>query len=382
MIKKTAVFVAILVAVTAAAAGFFLLFQRTQPIEVRIENPSNPTGTSARGKKILAIYSYHPEWGWNIDTEKGIIDGLSARGYQKDKNYELRSFYMDTKVTYTLIGQIQARGDQAIKLIEDYNPDLVFINDDNALTYVAVPYSVKHPESNIPFIFAGINGDPSEFKTVIDSLAKPGHNITGDLERFPFHEAFSLAKRILPTMKTVTLFADASESSNSLIKIMKADGILTDKNLALKVVEIVQVEKFSDWQKKIEEYQKKTDSIGILTYAQLRDDKGEVVDASEVVAWTITHNKLPEIGFLLFHAEDGFWSAVGVSPYKTGKHIANTAADIMTGAKKAGDIPITDPKLVDVAFNIKRSEMLGVKIPLDILGLATQIYTEIKAIRF
>lgn len=382
MNKKITIFAIIVIAIIAAIGAVFY-FQRSQPIEVRIENLSgNTPGTNVNGKKIMIIYSYHPEWGWNIDTEKGIIEGLAARGYEKDKNYELRSFYMDTKITYFLPGQIITRGDQAIKLIEDYNPDLVFINDDIALNYVAVPYSVKHPDKGTPFIFAGINGDPSQFKTVIDSLQKPGHNVTGDLERFPFREAFSLTKKVMPTVQTTVLFADASESSTTLIKTMKDDGLLTDNSLSLKVLSVVQVDKFSDWQKKIKEYQDKADTIGILTYAQLHDDKGAVVNASEVVAWTIANNKLPEMGFLLFHAEDGFFSAVGVSPYKTGRHIANMAADILSGVIKAGDIPITDPKLTDVAFNIKRSEMLGIKIPLDVLGLSTRIYTEIKSIRF
>jgi ABC-type uncharacterized transport system substrate-binding protein len=247
---------------------------------------------------------------------------------------------------------------------------------------VAVPYSVKHPDDNIPFIFSGINGDPTEFTTVIDSLERPGHNITGALERFPFLQGFSLIKRIFPSAKTIALFADSSESSNSLIKVMKADGLETDPSLPLKVAAIIQVDSFADWQSKITEYQNKVDIIGTLTYHQLKGDNNNIINASEVVTWTINHNKLPELGFLLFHAEDGFLSAVGVSPYKTGKYLGEEMGDILSGSKSVKDIPITDPKLVDVAFNTRRAEILGINIPIDILSLATQVYTEIKEVRF
>lgn len=381
--NKKFILVAIAILVSIAIISAAVILFSGPKAAVRIETPSTDGQTNVvPGKKILAIHSYHKDWGWNIDTEKGIIEGLAARGYEKDDDYELRSFYMDTKVTYILPGQIQARADQAIKLIEDYRPDIVFVNDDIALVNVAVTYSVKYPDDNLPFIFSGVNGDPTEFASVIDSLQKPGHNITGALERFPFFQGFSLMKRIFPSAKTVVLFADSSESSNALIKVMKADGVEIDPTLPLKVSAIVQVDTFADWQKKITEYQTKADIIGTLTYHQLKGDNGKIVDASEVVTWTINHNKLPEIGFLLFHAEDGFMSATGVSPHKTGRYIGEQMGDVLSGSKNAGDMPIIDPKLVDIAFNTRRAELLGVNIPIDILGLASQVYTEIREVRF
>jgi ABC-type uncharacterized transport system substrate-binding protein len=75
-------------------------------------------------------------------------------------------------------------------------------------------------------------------------------------------------------------------------------------------------------------------------------------------------------------------SATGVSPHKTGRYIGEQMGDVLSGSKNAGDIPIIDPKLVDVAFNTRRAELLGVNIPIDILGLASQVYTEIREVRF
>ena len=179
----------------------------------------------------------------------------------------------------------------------------------------------------------------------------------------------------------MVLLADSSPSSTFLVDAFNERYLEKVDDSPLEVVGVIQVETFEEWKDIVEEYQNKSDFLGIITYHQLRDEDGNVVPASEVMLWTINHNKLPEIGFLLFHAEDGFWSAVGVSPYKTGRYVGTIAGDILDG-KNPGDIPITDPQLLDLAFNLERSEMLGIEIPIDMLGMATEVYPEIKRPRY
>ena len=362
------------------AISFLFLF-RESPTKVVFQRPVQEGRKEAGDiRKILAIHSYHREWGWNQDTEKGIIEGLASKGFEKDKDYQLQSFYMDTKNTYILQGEVQMRADQAKDLINQYKPDLVFINDDNALTYVAVPWSITHESSTLPFVFAGINSDPTRFKSVIDSAEHPGHNITGALEVFPISQGMALMKRLIPGAKTAILIADSSESSNSIVEQIKKDSV-NYPNTGIKIKEIIQAKTFADWQKIIKDHQGNTDVLGIFSYHQLTGEDGKVVPAADVVQWTIKNNKIPEIGFLLFHAEDGFFAATGVSPYKTGMYVGETMADIFKG-KNPGDIPIIDPKKIDIAFNSARAKALSIKIPIDILSLATKIYETIGGLRY
>jgi len=375
------IFVFFIIIVLSLIVGYFLLKSET-PINVYFKETETELKSrhSQNMKRVLIIHSYHREWGWDQDTENGIIEGLKKGGYKLDKDYTLKTFYMDTKNKYTTTEQIKMRAEQAMNIIDEYKPDIVFINDDNALKYVAVAYTLKNPDSRLPFVFSGINVDPSVYEP-IDTLEKPGHSITGALERFPYYQSFSLAKRILPNRTRVVLFADSSPSSNFVVNSFEERYLEKVNNSPLDVVAVVQVKTFREWKEKIKEYQKKADFLGIITYHQLRDDDGNIVDASRVVLWTINNNKLPEIGFLLFHAEDGFWLAVGVSPYKTGRYVGTIGAEILNG-KNPGEIPIVDPKLVDVAFNLERSKMLGIEIPIDILGMATEIYPKIKKPRY
>ncbi len=362
------------------AISFLFLF-RESPIKVTFERPvEEERKADSDIKKILAIHSYHKEWGWNQDTEKGIIEGLASKGLVKDKDYEIQSFYMDTKNTYILQGEIQMRADQAKDLINQYKPDLVFINDDNALTYVAVPWIITHKSDGLPFVFSGINSDPTRLRSIIDSADHPGHKITGALEIFPVSQGLALMKRLLPNAKTAILVADSSESSDSIVKQIKKDAV-NYPDIGVKITEILQAETFADWQKIIKDHQGNTDILGILSYHQLTDADNKVVPAADVVQWTIDNNKIPEIGFLLFHAEDGFFAATGISPYKTGIYVGEIIARVLNG-ENPGEIAITDPKKIDIAFNSARAKLLNKKISIDILGLATKIYETIGGIRY
>ncbi len=380
MLKKTLTITIIMTVLTIVLIGSYF-FIKSQQEEDFIEPVIEIKNEIVKPKnKVLIIHSYHKEWGWNQDTEKGIVEGLKRKGFILNKDYQLEKFYMDTKNTYTTEEQIKQRADKAIKMIDDIKPDLVFINDDNALKYVAANY----PDEKVPFIFLGINCDPEIiYPEKIASLEEPGHNITGILERFPYYESFSLAKKIFPEKESVVLLADNSPSSSFLVNAFKERFLESEdiEDHPLEVLGVIQITTFREWKEIVKKYQDKSDFLGILTYHQLKDEKGIIVPPSEVVLWTIENNKLPELGFLLFHAEDGFWSAIGVSPYKNGIYVGTLAGEVLEG-KDVDIIPIQDIHLIDIAFNVERSKMLGIEIPINILTMATKIFRNIKIPRY
>jgi ABC-type uncharacterized transport system substrate-binding protein len=326
-----------------------------------------PTAT-----KVLVIHSYHEGWTWNNDIEAGIIEGLNQQGYQQDTDYEIETFYMDTKVTYTTVAQIEERAELALDLIDEFDPDIVFVNDDNALKYVAVEYAATHPESVLPFVFCGINVDPSVYEP-IESLERPGGKITGTLERFPYAEAFALARRLSPDAENIVLLADSSTSSTAVIDNFNTTYLNVVNNSPLEVLGPIQLGTFDEWKAAVNEYQTKADFIGIITYHQLRDGNGDVVPAQDVVNWTVNNSALPEVGFITFHAEDGFLCTAGVDGYKTGIYTGVIGGKILRGADPGG-IPIIDPQAVEIAFNLCRADMLGITIPTAELAAADKVF--------
>jgi ABC-type uncharacterized transport system substrate-binding protein len=250
----------------------------------------------------------------------------------------------------------------------------------DALKYVAVAYVEKYPDEKIPFVFSGTNLDPSIY-TPIKSLEAPGGLITGALERFPYYDAFSLAKRIVPQASKIVLMADPSLSSTFVVDTFKERYLDKIINSPLQVIGPIQVTTFEEWKDKITEYQTKADMLGILTYHQLRDEEGKVVTAPVVVDWTVHNSKLPEIGILTFHAEDGFMAALGVSGCKTGIYVGVLAGEILKGTNP-GAIPTIDPGVTDIAFNLERIAMLGIKIPPQELIASDEVFQTIGSPRF
>ena len=326
--------------------------------------------------RVLVVHSYHEGWEWNQDIQDGIVEGLWYQGHAQTEDYDLQTFYMDTKVTYTTTEQIEQRAALALDLVGEFEPDIVFVNDDNALKYVAVEYARAHPQSTLPFVFSGVNVDPSIYDP-IESLDCPGGAITGALERFPYYEAFSLAKRLCPSASSVVLVADSSPSSSFVVDAFQERYLDVATDSPLEVVGPIQLETFQEWKDTVLEYQTKADFLGILTYHQLRDGKGDVVPASEVVDWTVKNSSLPEIGVLTFHAEDGFLAAAGVSGYKTGIYAGIVGGETLDGTDP-GSIAIIDPGVVETAFNLERAEMLGIEIPAGELAKADEVFHTLK----
>lgn len=328
--------------------------------------------TAAPYIKILVIHSYHEGWDWNSDIGAGIIEGLYRQGFEQSVDYDIDTFYMDTKVTYTTVAQVEQRAALALDLIDDFDPDIVFVNDDNALKYVAVEYAANHPESVLPFVFCGINVDPSIYEPV-ESLERPGGKITGTLERFPYDEAFALAGRLAPDAGSILLLADSSTSSDAVVDNFTATYLDAVSDPPLDIIGPIQLDTFDEWKATVAEYQTRADFIGIITYHQLRDKNGDVVPAQEVVNWTVANSGLPEVGFITFHAEDGFLCAAGVDGYKTGIYTGIIGGDILSGADP-GMIPIVDPQAVEICFNLCRANILGITIPTSELAAADKVF--------
>ncbi len=68
--------------------------------------------------------------------------------------------------------------------------------------------------------------------------------------------------------------------------------------------------------------------------------------------------------------------AVGNSGFKTGSYVGSLGADILNGEDPA-TVPIVDPQVIDVKFNLERARTLGIEFPPDELASAAEVYETI-----
>ena len=334
--------------------------------------PRADTGLSDTAKRVLIVHSYSNAFQWTQELDDGIIEGLRRMGYTGGREYELKTFFMDTKVTHTTPEQVKKRAAEALAIIREYHPDILFVTDDNALREVGVTYAEENPDAAAPTVFSGINVDPSSYKP-IENLDMPGGLITGALERIPYREAFQLGKRLFPDASKIVILADASGSSSFVTGTFHQDYPDSVEGRPLEVLDFAQPETFQEWKETVLEYQKKADIIGILNYHQLKDEDGNIVAAQEAVDWMADNNRLPEIGLVSEWAEDGILMSAGNSGYKTGIYVGFLGGRILDG-QDPGTISIVDPKEIDAKYNLRRARMLGIVFPPGELVAAAEVF--------
>jgi ABC-type uncharacterized transport system substrate-binding protein len=204
--------------------------------------------------KIAIVSSYHPEFLWTAETNEGVVKALLEKGYLNDKqeaaeytknNYLstnkviLQKWWMDSKRKNTL-PEIQKEITRIINDLEGFEPDIVLTGDDNATNYIGNYYV----DSETPVVFWGVNGNPMKYG-LLDSLAKPGRNVTGVYQAGYIKESVLFLKDLLPHIKTITILSDESVTSRSKVK--KITRLSNTGQLPIEVVTTISSNNLDDW---------------------------------------------------------------------------------------------------------------------------------------
>lgn len=297
------------------------------------------TGCEVDGKKVLVIYSYHPEYPWVQEEKRGIEEAFEGN------SLVVRSFYLDTKRNTSREWKEKVAG-EAVAKIGEFKPDLVIVCDDNACMLVAEKYRGK----GLPFVFCGVNADPRDYRF-------PAENITGVVEREHVKESVALLKELVPGVKRIAFVMDDNPTSRRVVDRLRST------RLPVEAVEIFQTNDFSDWKAKVKKLGKKVDAIGLFTYETIKKSGGgKRVPPERVLRWTLRNSGLPEFAMLDFTVNGGALCGVVVSGVEQGRAAGGIALDILKG-KKPDSIPVASLEKGIRMINAKRADTLGIAIP-------------------
>lgn len=297
-------------------------------------------------KKVLVLHSYHPEYEWVAGVNRGIRMELVPSEAQ------LEFFYMDTK-RHPNLPWMEQKGQEALTLIEEWQPDVVITCDDDAQRHVGSKLAGKDKPA---IVFCGVNGKPQDY-------GYPASNVTGVLERLHFNETLALAKQILPDAKTAFLITDYSATSQGVI-----DYIQTLPSGALKLEGWAMPQTFSQWQYTVEEWSKKVDVIAVYVYHTVKpnQESENSMPPTEVMRWTVDNCSVPVIGFLTFSIDDGSLCGVLESAVEQGQIAAEMTRQILQG-KRPADIPFTTATQGQTMLNLKAAKRWKIDIPQSFL---------------
>ncbi len=321
-------------------------------------------------KRILVISSYQKDVEWSRETNEGFCAAMRKFGYfetsgqsdefTKNDSVEtprvvLKKLWMDTKKKGGK-GEMEETAMSFYRYAKKFKPDLVFLGDDEAVEYVGT----KLLDDRIPVVFWGVNITPVKYG-LVDSMAKPGHNVTGVYQSGYYVESLNLLKTLAPkakTFATLSLETAAGRSHYKAIEYLNRKGVLP-----LRLVETVATNDFETWKSKVLQLQGKVDAFFLSHYSGLKDKDGNVVPPAEVARWYLENVKIPEaVGFRQFVAQ-GMLCGVDDSGYDQGYRAAVIGHDILEkGARPETYAPVT-PGHGAAMVNVKRARMLG--IPLD-----------------
>lgn len=138
----------------------------------------------AAGCKVLVVHSFSEPFYWSKELQTGIEKALNSR-------CDLKNVYLDVETAPT---EIEAKGQQAYRVYQEWQPDAVIACDEVSQAYFVAPYLKEKVAT--PVIFASLFAPEQQF-------GYPTANVTGVRQTARWVESFNFLQQLVPTIKTV-----------------------------------------------------------------------------------------------------------------------------------------------------------------------------------
>jgi putative ABC transport system substrate-binding protein len=213
----------------------------------------------------------------------------------------------------------------------------------------------------IPVVMTS-SGDPvgNQF---VDSLARPGRNVTGVSIIAPelAGKRLELLKTVAPEIAELTVLVNPT-NPNASRQLRETEAAARSLGVRLKVLRV----------SSITEFDKTFSGMGRASAALFISSDGLFLAERRRIADIALANRMPAMGFAREFAEDGILMAYGASLPALYHRAAVYVDKILKGAKPA-DLPVEQPTKFELVINLKTAKALGLTIPQSILTRADEI---------
>lgn len=310
---------------------------------------------------LYVATSYDPrKFAWTRDVIGGIVEGLAMGGLEKGVDYQMTSETMAV-LTNTTPELMQTQADRILADIRDRRPDLVLTTDDDALEWVGLKLD------DVPVVFSGVNGDPRRYLSSdkIDTLEKPGHNLTGVYQTTYYRQSLLLAKKLVPAARTFATISDTTTTGKTLLESLKT---IDSDSLPLQWKDNFSSNQFSEWEERIKAWQNQVDVVFLLCANAVLDRKGNRMTMKQAIEWIAANSALPDTACWTEQVEDGILVSATDDGAQQGRFSAALALKILAGAVP-GEMPISTPPNGVPALNLARAKKLTISPPQEIMSL-------------
>lgn len=298
-------------------------------------------GTGLKRIGITQILS-HPALD---NARQGFIDALKDGGYVEGKT-----------VKYD-IQNAEGSQDTAKQIADKFVADRV-----DLILAIATPtaQAVAEATKDIPIVITAVT-DPVG-AGLVESLERPGRNVTGTTDMNPVKAQLELAKRLAKGNRIGVLYN--SGESNSLVQVEMAKEAAASLGLELVPKAVTNT---SEVKQAAESLVGKVDALYIPT-------DNTVVSAIRAVVDVAESAKLPLIAAEGDSVKEGALITYGIDYYKLGYQTGEMAIKILKGEAKPESMPIERQKELKLYVNKTEADKIGLEIPRDLLERADVTY--------
>lgn len=280
-------------------------------------------------------------------ARQGFIDRLSELGYAEgiDIVYDIQSAQGDLATAQTIARKFQSDG-----------VDLILA--------IATPtaQAAAHIVKDIPILITAVT-DPVAAE-LVESIERPGTNVTGTSDLTPVRAQLELLKEIAPNAKRVGIVYNAGEV-NSVVQVEIARAAAAE--LGLTIVEAT-AGNSSEVLQAAQSLQGRVDAMYVPT-------DNTVVSALESVVGVAERAGIPLIAGEADSVAKGALATVGIDYYKLGRQTADIAHRVLQGENPA-HIPIEYLNEQSVVLNAGAARRMKVDIPESVRARAVRIIEE------
>ena len=297
-------------------------------------------------KKIVYVNSYHRGHPPSDEITAGLIENLPA------DSFEIIPYFMDTKRNSTQ-DYIEKRASELLDSINELEPDLLVVSDDNALKYLVEP---NFQDNDMPVVFCGVNWSAMQY-----NLSEI--NITGILELLPVAELLVTMKSYYPSMQKLLVLNENTTTSRKTAQLLDTlfnrIGISATHEL---------VDDFDSWKAVFKEANQSYDIIYLQTNAAIKN-----WDHAEALRFIDQQIKVPLVTCEDFMMPYSVFGMTQVSR-EQGTWAAETVKRILQGTPPA-DIPVSRNRMQTIWLNAALAEKVGFR-PDSSLKSRARIITE------
>jgi putative ABC transport system substrate-binding protein len=307
-------------------------------------NKSTARGWPLSYDRRLKSLILRPAGGGATDMTRRVLRDL---GYVENKNVTFEYRYADNK-----LDRLPALADELVRL----KVDLILAASANAAM------AAKNATRTIPIVFVSMS-DPV-VAGLVDSLARPGGNLTGFTTIAPVlsGKRLELLKETIPGLTRVALLWNPQNPGSTQVW---KESLVSARELGLQLhsMEVSSADKFDSAFK--EATKAGSTAIAVTLDGLINSNQKRIADLA-------IKNRLPAIYPRGDFAESGGLISYGPDQAEPYRRIASMVDKILKGTKPA-DIPVEQPKKFEFIINLKAAKQIGLTIPPNVLARADKV---------